>query len=246
MKIIAIYSSKGGVGKTATAVNLAYGCARSGKKTLLCDMDPQGAAGYYYRIRPKESFNRKQFLKGDLQPFIRGTDFENLDLLPAHLSFRNLDIALDGSGESANELKRIFACVKGEYDVLILDCPPNMTLLSENIIIVADMVVTPVIPTTLSILSLAQLVKLADKLGVNRKKLVAFFSMVDRRKNMHCDTIAKFGKKKMFLASEISYLADVEKMGLHRQPVAVTVPASPAASAYEQLWQEVWRRGIQL
>ena len=103
-------------------------------------MDPQGAAGYYYRIRPKESFNRKQFLKSDLQPFIKGTDFENLDLLPAHFSFRNLDIALDGSGESVNELKRIFSCVKGEYDVLILDCPPNMTLLSENIIIVADMV----------------------------------------------------------------------------------------------------------
>lgn len=244
MKMIAIYSSKGGVGKTATAVNLAYGCARSGKRTLLCDMDPQGAAGYYYRIRPKESFNRKQFLKGDLGPFIRGTDFENLDLLPAHFSFRNLDIALDERGGSANELKRIFASIKDEYDVLILDCPPNMTLLSENIIIAADLVVTPVIPTTLSILSFAQLIKLADKLEVNRKKLAAFFSMVDRRKNMHSDTIFKFGKKKVFLVTEIPYLADVEKMGLHRQPVAVSVPASAAATAYEQLWQEVWRRGL--
>ncbi|MDO8947870.1 MAG: ParA family protein, partial [Desulfocapsaceae bacterium] len=73
-----------------------------------------------------------------------------------------------------------------------------------------------------------------------------FFSMVDRRKTMHSATIAKFGKKKMFLTSEISYLADVEKMGLYRQPVAVSVPTSSAAIAYEQLWQEVWRRGIQL
>jgi cellulose biosynthesis protein BcsQ len=246
MKVIAIYSSKGGVGKTATAVNLSYSCARSGRKTLLCDIDPQGAAGYYYRIIPKESFNRKQFLKGELAPFIRGTDFENLDLLPAHFSFRNLDIALDGQGGSVNELKKIFAGLKDEYDVLILDCPPNMTLLSENIIMAADLVVTPVIPTTLSILSFAQLIKLADKLEVKRKKLVAFFSMVDKRKNMHSDTILKFGKKKMFLASEIPYLADVEKMGLYRQPVAVSVPSSSAASAYEQLWLEVWRRGMQL
>ncbi len=246
MKIIAIYSSKGGVGKTATAVNLAYDCARSGKSTLLCDMDPQGAAGYYYRIRPKDSFHRKQFLKGDLAPFIRGTDFANLDLLPTHFSFRNLDIALEDRGGSAKELKKVFAGIKDDYEVLILDCPPNMTLLSENIIIAADMVVTPVIPTTLSILAFAQLVKLTDKLEVNRKKLAAFFSLVDRRKNMHSETISKFGKKKIFLTTEIPSLADVEKMGIHRQPVAVSAPTSPAALAYNQLWLEIWRRSMQL
>lgn len=245
MKIIAIYSSKGGVGKTAAAVNLSYDCACTGRKTLLCDMDPQGAAGYYYRIRPKDSFNRRKFLKGDLEPFIRGTDFENLDLLPAHFSFRNLDIALDDRGGSAKELKKILNGLQDAYDVVILDCPPNMTLLSENIIMAADLVVTPIIPTTLSILSFAQLIKLADKLKVNRKKMAAFFSMVDKRKKMHTDIIAKFGRKKMFMDSEIPYLADVEKMGIFREPVAVSASTSAAADAYKQLWLEVWRRGMQ-
>ncbi|MBU0943875.1 MAG: AAA family ATPase [Proteobacteria bacterium] len=239
MKSIAVYSSKGGVGKTAAAVNLSYVCSQRGKKTLLCDMDPQGAAGFYYRVRPKPNFNRKKFLKGNLQSFIRETDYPHLDLLPAHFSFRNLDLALDREGNG--KLKHIFAGLADDYDYLILDCPPNMTLLSANLIMAADRVVTPVVPSTLSILALAQLVKFFDKIDADRKKLQAFFSMVECRKNMHGDTIKRFGKKKIFLRTQVPYLADVEKMGLTRQPVAVTRPDSVAAEAYDKLWMEVWK-----
>ena len=94
MKILAVYSSKGGVGKTATSVNLAYTALQSGERVLLCDMDSQGAASYYYRIKPKKKFNRSRLLQGNYYQFIRGTDYPGLDLLPAHFSFRNLDIAL--------------------------------------------------------------------------------------------------------------------------------------------------------
>jgi cellulose biosynthesis protein BcsQ len=94
MKTVAIYSSKGGVGKTATAVNLAYAASVSGQRTLLCDMDSQGAASYYFRIKAKKKFNSEKLLDGDIAGNIRGTDFTGLDLLPAHFSFRNLDLAL--------------------------------------------------------------------------------------------------------------------------------------------------------
>ena len=99
MKIIAVFSSKGGVGKTATAVNLAYVATLGGYSALLCDMDSQGAASYYFRIRPKKKFNDKKFLRGDINGYIRGTDFEKLDLLPAHFSFRHLDIELAKLGK---------------------------------------------------------------------------------------------------------------------------------------------------
>jgi len=243
MNSIAVYSSKGGVGKTATAVNLAYACAHRGKNTLLCDMDPQGASSYYFRVPIKGKFNKKQFLKGKFQKYIQKSAFPNLDLLPAHFSFRNLDIALDTEGNT--QLKHIFANLSDQYDVLIFDCPPNMTLLSENLIMAADQVIMPVIPTTLSIRALTQLLKFFDKIGADRKKLRAFFSMVERRKKMHVDTVMAYRKKKIFLRTLVPYLADVEKMGITREPVAVTRPGSPAAVAYDRLWMEIWKRRVQ-
>ena len=79
MKIIAVYAIKGGVGKTATAVNLAYLSANSGLKTLLWDLDPQGASSFYFRIKPKVKGGSKDLIAGkrDLDGLIKGSDFEN-------------------------------------------------------------------------------------------------------------------------------------------------------------------------
>ncbi|MDR3630022.1 MAG: AAA family ATPase [Desulfocapsaceae bacterium] len=244
MDIIAIYSNKGGVGKTAAAVNLAYEASRSGMAVLLCDMDSQGAASYYFRVRPKKKFSDKKFLQGDINDFIRGTDFDGLDLLPALFSFRHLDLRLDKMEKRKNGsvFDTVFKTIAGEYDLVILDCPPNPTLLTEHIVRTADILVTPVIPTTLSILALQQLLKLTVELKIGHRKIKAFFSMVERRKNLHSATIEQYKKYPVFMKTEIPFLAEVEKMGINRQPVGAAARNSASALAYERLWQEIWQR----
>ena len=99
MKIYATYNIKGGVGKTTAAVNLAYLSAADGYRTLLWDLDPQGAASFLFRIKPRVKGGGKALIRGTkaLDDAIKGTDFENLDLLPADFTYRNMDLLLDGS-----------------------------------------------------------------------------------------------------------------------------------------------------
>jgi len=244
MSIIAVYNIKGGVGKTATSVNLAYLSSQQPGKTLLLDMDPQGSASFYFRIRSPEKFSSKKLLKGGkhIETNIRGTDYPGLDMLPADFSYRNIDIALDECKKSHKRLSKVLQPLLEEYDRIILDCPPNLTLLSENIFYAADCILAPVIPTTLSLLSLDQLFTFLDEIGEGREKVLIFFSMVEKRKKMHSELMQSMLEKEGVLQSTIPYSADIERMGVYRQPVAAALPGSNAAAAYESLWHEIQNR----
>jgi cellulose biosynthesis protein BcsQ len=244
VKTIALYSIKGGVGKTAACVNLAY-LAAKGRTALVCDLDPQGASSFYFRIQPKPKYNSRKFLKGGkrIAKAIRGTDFSGLDLLPADMSYRNLDILLNDFSKSRSTLKQLLSRFKGEYDHVFLDCPPNITLVSENVFEAADVILMPMIPTTLSLLTYRKLKAFFEDTGLDENKLFAFLSMVESRKRMHRQTIQEIVAAKVNLMNAyIPYNAEVEQMGFHRAPLAHYRPSSAGAAAFANLWQEVRTR----
>jgi len=242
VKTVALYSIKGGVGKTATCVNLAFLAASELQQTLVCDLDSQGSASYYFRIRPKSKYNSRKFLKGGkrIDKNIRGTDFDFLDMLPADFSYRNLDILLNEFKDTRTCLKNVLKTLKNQYVYVLLDCPPNITLVSENIFEAADIILVPIIPTTLSMLTLEKLYAFFKASGLDQHKIYPFFSMVEKRKIMHRQMMQTTElTARRVLKTSIPYSADVDKMGLFREPLTHYRPTSAAAQAYLALWREI-------
>jgi cellulose biosynthesis protein BcsQ len=242
MTTLAIYSNKGGVGKTAAAVNLSYLAAQTGAKTLLCDLDPQGSATYYFRVKPKLRSGVKGFIKGGKQIYksVKGTDYENLDLLPADFSLRNLDVTFSILKRSKKRLSKILNPFRAEYDLIILDCPVTISILADNVLNATDYTLVPLIPTTLSVRTYRQMLAFCQKNKYAVNRIYSFFSMVDRHKKMHKELMATVaGEFNGVLQSFIPYLAVIEKMGLYREPVAVFSPKSVASKSYQNLWHKV-------
>ena len=258
MRIYAVYNIKGGVGKTTTAVNLAYLAAESGLRTVLWDLDPQAAASFMFRVKPKVKGGGKALIGGKrpLDDAIKGTDFDNLDLIPADFTYRNMDLLLDAAGggasgdapggKPARKLSKLLAPLADEYDVVFLDCPPSVSLVSENVLHAADVIVVPLIPTTLSVRTLEQLAEFVAEFNGRKPELLAFFSMVDRRKKLHREITEKlFVERTEVAATVIPALSVIETMSVERAPVAVYAPKSSAAKAYRALWEELRDFGAQ-
>jgi cellulose biosynthesis protein BcsQ len=242
MKVLACYNIKGGVGKTATAVNLSYLSAREGFRTLVWDLDPQGASSFYFRVKPEVSIGVEGVMGGTpaLREEIKGTDYENLDLLPSDFSYRHIDLLLDEANKPKRRLRKLLQPLETDYDYVFLDCPPGITLLSENVFRAADVLLVPTVPTTLSLRTLHQLLRFCRHEGLNDFSIVPFFTLVDVRRSLHRRIVEELPRQiPAMLASFIPYASDIEQMGVHRSAVASFAGHGRSAKAYEDLWWEI-------
>ena len=246
--VLATYNIKGGVGKTSAAVSLAYLAARDGARTLLWDLDPQGGSTYLLRIKPRIRGRARKLLRGrtGVDAVIKGTDYEDFDLLPADFSYRHMDLALDRFKRPTRRLARVLEPLQSEYDYIFLDCPPSISLVSESVFEAADALLVPVIPATLSSRTLRQL---RDHIGPSGSgatgglQIMAFLSMFDARKRLHRDVAEELRAHAPELVSAaVPISGEIERMGRERDVVWSFAHRGRAAAAYEALWQDVKTR----
>jgi cellulose biosynthesis protein BcsQ len=154
-----------------------------------------------------------------------------------------MDILLDEAKKPTAQLRRLVRQLESAYDLLLLDCPPSLTLVSENVFRAVDAMLVPLIPTPLSLRTLHQLLDFLAEEGRSDVAVWPFYALGDRRKRLHRDILESRPDTRVpLLASVIPYHSDVERMGLHRAPVAEYAAASPAANSYAGLWREVAER----
>lgn len=239
---LAFYNMKGGVGKTTTAVNIAYLCAREGNRTLLWDLDSQGAATFYLNIESDVDIKAKKVLKAykELDRLICSSGYENLDVLPASFQIRHLDALLEDEKKGQKRINKIFESMAGSYDYIILDCPPSISFLSEVLFRVVDCLAMPVIPTILSRNAYEQVSSYIDESSHHSVKILPFFTMFDWRKKIHRDAFDQgTGDGGRFLKTCIPTRSVIEQMGIHRSPLPVYSPDSPYIASFEGVWKEI-------
>jgi chromosome partitioning protein len=240
MRVVAVYSIKGGVGKTTAAVNLAWEAAHD-FRVLLWDLDPQGAATYLLQVKPKLKGGVDSLVSGKTVAgaAVRSTTYEQLDVLPADDSYRELDLVFDAAKKSTQRIEKVLDTLADDYDLVILDCPPGASLVAENAMRAADIVVVPLVPSPLSLRSLDQVKGIVAE-STRPAPILGFLSMVDRRKTVHREAVESLhNDRKEVIDLVVPSTVIVERMGTERAPIATYAPRAEATLAYERLWKRI-------
>lgn len=238
MAVIAIYSAKGGVGKTTIAANLAWCSAtEAGHQTLLWDLDAAGGAGFLYSVEAKGRRAGAIFARdADPEDLLWETGYPGLDLLPADASLRQLDNQLTQIGRR-RRLARLAGHLGEEYDRIVLDCPPGINEVSSQVLRAADIVIVPLPPSPLSMRAFDLVAGEVKRVGQRAPSILPVFSMVDMRRKLHREAVAEQPKWPV-----MPYSSLVEQCAVRHQPLGAFAKSSPPAEKLSHLWKAIDRK----
>lgn len=239
MATVAIYSLKGGVGKTTFSINLAWASATiSKRRTLIWDLDPQAASTYILAdgVRAEGPAQAIFARNVDAMAMVRPSNVAGVDLLAADTSLRGLDHFFFELGKK-RRLEKLLGGLSGHYDRIILDCPPGLTQTSEQVLRAADLVIVPVIPAPLSQRALAEVVLFLERQKGRHAPILPVYSMVDRRRALHRAALEEKADWPV-----VPMASAVEQMSVRKAPLGEFEPHCPAAKAFTKLWTGIERR----